>query len=49
VVAIVNHPQAGQARAALDRLLDWTARDMKPPEPAGSQRRHRHRHRHAAD
>ncbi len=47
VVAIVNHPQAIQSRAALDRLLDWTARDLSAPEPAGPQRRHRHRH--AAD
>jgi len=28
VVAIVNHPQAAQARRALDLLLDWTARDL---------------------
>jgi len=27
VVAIINHPNARQARPALDRLLDWTARD----------------------
>ena len=27
VTAIINHPRANQARAALDRLLDWTARD----------------------
>ena len=47
VVAIVNHAQAGQARVALDRLLDWTARDMKPPEPSGPPRHPRHRH--AAD
>ena len=35
---------SARAFAPLDRLLDWTARDMNPPEPAGSQRRHRHRH-----
>ena len=27
VTAIINHPRANQARGALDRLLDWTARD----------------------
>jgi D-alanyl-D-alanine carboxypeptidase/D-alanyl-D-alanine-endopeptidase (penicillin-binding protein 4) len=27
VAAIINHPLAAQARPALDRLLDWTARD----------------------
>ena len=27
VTAIINHPRANQARPALDRLLDWTARD----------------------
>ena len=27
VVAIVNHANANQARPALDKLLDWTARD----------------------
>jgi D-alanyl-D-alanine carboxypeptidase/D-alanyl-D-alanine-endopeptidase (penicillin-binding protein 4) len=26
VAAIINHPQAGQARAALDALLEWVAR-----------------------
>ena len=46
VVAIVNHPQAGQARAALDQLLDWTARDLQP-HLAGAQPGRRHRH--AAD
>jgi D-alanyl-D-alanine carboxypeptidase/D-alanyl-D-alanine-endopeptidase (penicillin-binding protein 4) len=43
VVAIVNHPQAGQARAALDQLLDWTARDLQPPlagAPSGRRQRH---------
>ena len=42
VVAIINHPNASQARAALDQLLDWTARDLNTPEPAGPHRRHRH-------
>lgn len=27
LVAIVNHPNAGAARPALDALIDWTARD----------------------
>ena len=44
VVAIINHPNASQARPALDQLLDWTARDLNAPEPAGPQRRQRSRH-----
>ena len=28
VVAIINHANASQARPALDKLLDWTARDQ---------------------
>ena len=28
VAAILNHPQAHQARGALDALLEWTARDL---------------------
>lgn len=31
VTAIINHPRANQARPALDRLLDWTARDSGHP------------------
>ena len=31
VVAIINHANASQARPALDKLLDWTARD-KPQQ-----------------
>ncbi len=27
LVAMVNHPQAGAARPALDALLQWTTRD----------------------
>jgi D-alanyl-D-alanine carboxypeptidase/D-alanyl-D-alanine-endopeptidase (penicillin-binding protein 4) len=27
VVAIINHPNANQARPALDQLLEWTVRD----------------------
>jgi D-alanyl-D-alanine carboxypeptidase/D-alanyl-D-alanine-endopeptidase (penicillin-binding protein 4) len=33
VVAIINHANASQARLALDKLLDWTARD-KPQQRA---------------
>ena len=44
VVAIINHANASQARPALDQLLDWTARDLTPPESGGPQRRHRNRH-----
>lgn len=33
VVAIVNHPNAAQARPALDLLLDWTARDQAAAGP----------------
>ena len=28
LVAIANHPQAGAARAAIEALIDWTARDL---------------------
>ena len=42
VVAIINHPNAGQARAALDQLLDWTARDLGAPEPIRQKRRPHH-------
>ena len=38
VVAIVNHPNAGQARAALEQLLDWTARDQGSPRTAARSR-----------
>lgn len=41
LVAIINHPQAGQARAALDRLLDWTARDLGQADAARPGHRHR--------
>ena len=44
VVAIINHANAHQARAALDQLLDWTARDLNNAEPGPSQRHHRARH-----
>ena len=33
VVGIVNHPQAGGARPALDALLGWTMRDGEVPGP----------------
>jgi D-alanyl-D-alanine carboxypeptidase/D-alanyl-D-alanine-endopeptidase (penicillin-binding protein 4) len=29
LVAILHHPNAQQARAALDQLLEWTVRDTK--------------------
>lgn len=44
VVAIINHPNAQQARPALDQLLDWTARDLMIPETDGPQRRRQARH-----
>lgn len=31
VVAIVNHPNASQARPALDQLLEWTVHDQNNP------------------
>ena len=31
VVAIVNHPNASQARPALDQLLEWAVRDQNNP------------------
>ena len=39
LVAIVNHPNAAQARPALDQLLDWTARDQSAPATAQAQRK----------
>ena len=30
LVAIINHPNANAARAALDHLLEWTVRDQSP-------------------
>ncbi|MFM8575831.1 MAG: D-alanyl-D-alanine carboxypeptidase/D-alanyl-D-alanine-endopeptidase [Limnohabitans sp.] len=44
VVAIINHPNAQQARPALDQLLAWTARDLMIPETDGPQRRRQARH-----
>jgi D-alanyl-D-alanine carboxypeptidase/D-alanyl-D-alanine-endopeptidase (penicillin-binding protein 4) len=38
VVAIVNHPNAAQARPALDQVLDWTARDQGAPMAAKTPR-----------
>jgi D-alanyl-D-alanine carboxypeptidase/D-alanyl-D-alanine-endopeptidase (penicillin-binding protein 4) len=32
VVAIINHPNANQARPALDQLLEWTVRDTNNPD-----------------
>ena len=31
LVAVLHHPNAHQARAALDQLLEWTVRDTAPP------------------
>ncbi|PIT77194.1 D-alanyl-D-alanine carboxypeptidase/D-alanyl-D-alanine-endopeptidase [Limnohabitans sp. G3-2] len=31
VVAVLNHPNAQQARGALDQLLEWTVRDTRSP------------------
>jgi D-alanyl-D-alanine carboxypeptidase/D-alanyl-D-alanine-endopeptidase (penicillin-binding protein 4) len=28
----LNHPNAQQARAALDQLLEWTVRDTRSPK-----------------
>jgi D-alanyl-D-alanine carboxypeptidase/D-alanyl-D-alanine-endopeptidase (penicillin-binding protein 4) len=38
LVAIVNHPQAGAARPALDAMVQWTIRDA--PAAPGCCRRH---------
>jgi D-alanyl-D-alanine carboxypeptidase/D-alanyl-D-alanine-endopeptidase (penicillin-binding protein 4) len=43
LVAVLHHPNAHQARAALDQLLEWTVRDMdsdpaKPRKPHTMQR-----------
>ena len=32
LVAVLNHPNAQQARAALDQLLEWTVRDTRSPK-----------------
>ena len=32
LVAIINHPNANQARPALDQLLEWTVRDANPSD-----------------
>ena len=34
VVAIINHPNANQARPALDQLLEWTVRDTNNSDSA---------------
>jgi serine-type D-Ala-D-Ala carboxypeptidase/endopeptidase (penicillin-binding protein 4) len=43
LVAVVHHPNAQQARAALDQLLEWTVRDtasgtVSPPAAQTAQR-----------
>jgi D-alanyl-D-alanine carboxypeptidase/D-alanyl-D-alanine-endopeptidase (penicillin-binding protein 4) len=35
IVAIVNHPNAGAARPALEALVQWTAGDARPPAAMG--------------
>jgi D-alanyl-D-alanine carboxypeptidase/D-alanyl-D-alanine-endopeptidase (penicillin-binding protein 4) len=34
LVGIINHPNAGAARAALDALIEWTARDTSTDQQA---------------
>ena len=36
LVAVLNHPNAQQARPALDALLEWTVRDTKGKAPASA-------------
>ncbi len=38
LVAVLHHPQAHQARAALDQLLEWTARDTAPQRKPSPER-----------
>jgi D-alanyl-D-alanine carboxypeptidase/D-alanyl-D-alanine-endopeptidase (penicillin-binding protein 4) len=38
LVAVLHHPQAHQARAALDQLLEWTARDTTPQRKPSPER-----------
>jgi D-alanyl-D-alanine carboxypeptidase/D-alanyl-D-alanine-endopeptidase (penicillin-binding protein 4) len=38
LVAVLHHPNAQQARAALDQLLDWTVRDTKPQRKPSPER-----------
>jgi D-alanyl-D-alanine carboxypeptidase/D-alanyl-D-alanine-endopeptidase (penicillin-binding protein 4) len=35
LVAVINHPAAGSARAALEALVQWTAGDGRPVEGTG--------------
>ena len=42
LVAVLHHPNAHQARAALDQLLEWTVRDTAPPAQAEQPDRARH-------
>ena len=37
VVAIINHPNAAQARPALDHLLEWTHQDLSPLQTVQSR------------
>ena len=38
LVAVLHHPNAHQARAALDQLLEWTARDTTPQRKPSPER-----------
>ena len=38
LVAVINHPQAGAARPALDALVQWTMRDLPQFEPTDRRR-----------
>jgi D-alanyl-D-alanine carboxypeptidase/D-alanyl-D-alanine-endopeptidase (penicillin-binding protein 4) len=37
LVAVLNHPNANQARPALDQLLEWTVRDTAGAIPSASR------------
>jgi len=40
---VLHHPNAHQARAALDQLLEWTVRDTASPPKAEQPDRAKHR------
>jgi D-alanyl-D-alanine carboxypeptidase/D-alanyl-D-alanine-endopeptidase (penicillin-binding protein 4) len=42
LVAVLHHPNAHQARAALDQLLEWTVRDTASPPNAQQSDRAKH-------
>jgi serine-type D-Ala-D-Ala carboxypeptidase/endopeptidase (penicillin-binding protein 4) len=43
LVAVLHHPNAHQARAALDQLLEWTVRDTASTPKAEQPDRAKHR------